>query len=430
MEAQKFFKSLALAFWALLPFPLFAEGPLSEQQLEQLKALYNQYVQPAPGKVSGIPGLGAAFYNGEDAPQVLVLGYTNPTTGAIPIARLDVPGAAQYVYLPAGTQVTPDTLFEIGSVSKTFTASLILQAKDRGMLRLDQEIDLWLPQVNYLKGANCPEGGDCPTIRELLDMRSGIPDNDDSFCSPPALCGNDLPPANKLITTSGNQEWQPFLTDAYLGSVSPTSEPGTEYLYSNINYYLLGEIASLTNNYYNLSDAYAQMISALPMHQTYFGGYQRVPEERRSMGYSSKGSARTNSKSFVSRYWSAGAVLSTPIDVAIWMYELMQPGHVLTPESLTEMKAAIPLPQPEPLDPNAPCLQVVGYGLGMMRLQVVLDGTTVQFYGHPGRTGGFLSIGAYLPDQKIGFSLLINRRDSANFSELVCKTIAVITEPE
>jgi D-alanyl-D-alanine carboxypeptidase len=63
------------------------------------------------------------------------------------------------------TPMTPETRFRIGSITKTFTATVILQLVDRGALRLDQSIAKWEPKIPNARHI---------TIRMLLDMTSGI----------------------------------------------------------------------------------------------------------------------------------------------------------------------------------------------------------------------------------------------------------------
>ena len=106
-----------------------------------------------------------------------------------------------------GTPNTPDTQYLIGSLTKQFTAALVLTLVRDGLVRLDAPITRYLP--NYTG-----EGGDRITIHHLLAHRSGLP----SFADVRAAAG-------------GSEEAVPL-----------HGTPGTQYAYSNAGYILLGVI--------------------------------------------------------------------------------------------------------------------------------------------------------------------------------------------
>jgi len=159
-------------------------------------------------------------------------GYT--VTGAIAVAT-----DKDIVYLYAEdalekdgkTKVSQDTVFDIASVSKVFTAVAILQLQEKGKLSLDDTLDKYFPEY---------ETGKKITIYNLLHMNSGIPDylnNPDPFWN---ISGEDA--ANKQISdilldkTTDEQ----LLKAMYKAPLD--FEPGTEYGYSNTNYRLLAFI--------------------------------------------------------------------------------------------------------------------------------------------------------------------------------------------
>lgn len=129
------------------------------------------------------------------------------------------------------TKVSQDTVFDIASCSKTFTAVCILQLMEKGKLSLEDTLDKYFPE--YEKGKKI-------TISNLLHMNSGIPDylnNPDPFWN---ISGADA--ANKKISDI----LQDRTTDDELLKAmykAPLDfEPGTEYGYSNTNYRLLAFI--------------------------------------------------------------------------------------------------------------------------------------------------------------------------------------------
>ena len=158
----------------------------------------------------------------------------NTVTGAIVVAT-----DKDIVYLYAEdalekdgkTKVSQDTVFDLASVSKVFTAVAILQLQEKGKLSLEDTLDKYFPEY---------ETGKKITIYNLLHMNSGIPDylnNPNSFWN---ISGEDA--ANKqisdiLLDKTTDEELLQALYKAPL-----VFEPGSEYGYSNTNYRLLAFI--------------------------------------------------------------------------------------------------------------------------------------------------------------------------------------------
>lgn len=129
------------------------------------------------------------------------------------------------------TLESQDTVFDLGSTSKTFTAVAVLQLVEKGKIRLDDTLDKYFPEY---------ETGRKITISNLLHMRSGIPDynnNPDPFWN---ISGEDA--ANKKLSDVyfdriSDEEFLQALYKAPLGF-----DPGTQYEYSNTNYHVLAFI--------------------------------------------------------------------------------------------------------------------------------------------------------------------------------------------
>ena len=121
--------------------------------------------------------------------------------------------------LASGTPMRLDDHFRIASITKTFTATVILQLVNEGKLRLDDPVAKYEPEV--------PNGGNV-TIRELLNMTSGLYsyDEDKGFNET-----NDAEPGKVL-------DPKELLAIAF--QHQPYFAPGKGYHYSNTNYILLG----------------------------------------------------------------------------------------------------------------------------------------------------------------------------------------------
>lgn len=105
-------------------------------------------------------------------------------------------------YPNAGAKVTPADLFEIGSITKSFTSVAILHLETAGKLTIEDKLGKWLPQYPAWKRV---------TIRQLLDMTSPIPgyDNQSSIAT---IMGND--PSHRftpqeLVASVYPHNWKP-----------------------------------------------------------------------------------------------------------------------------------------------------------------------------------------------------------------------------
>jgi len=129
------------------------------------------------------------------------------------------------------SMVSQDTVFDLGSTSKTFTAVAVLQLMEKGKIQLSDTLDKYFPEY---------ETGKKITVYDLLHMRSGIPDynnNPDPFWN---ISGEDA--ANKKLSDVyfdriSDEEFLQAMYRAPLGF-----EPGTRYEYSNTNYHVLAFI--------------------------------------------------------------------------------------------------------------------------------------------------------------------------------------------
>jgi D-alanyl-D-alanine carboxypeptidase len=116
-----------------------------------------------------------------------------------------------------------DDRFVVGSITKTFVATAVLQLVAEGKLRLDDPVERWLPGL--------VPNGRAITIRELLDHTSGLFDYVD-----------DKPFVRTLIAHPA-RFWPPRRLVAVATSHPPLFPPGQGWWYSNTNYILLGLIA-------------------------------------------------------------------------------------------------------------------------------------------------------------------------------------------
>ncbi len=125
-----------------------------------------------------------------------------------------------YASLELGVPLTPESVFYMGSVSKQFTAASVVLAAEQGYLSLDDDVHKYIPEL--------PDYGYPVTLRQMLHQTSGFRDFFDLI----ALSGRD--PAEIVSPTD--------ILKLITRQKGLNNVPGTEWIYSNSNYFLLAEV--------------------------------------------------------------------------------------------------------------------------------------------------------------------------------------------
>ncbi len=190
----------------------------------------------------------------------------------------------------------PDTKFRLGSISKQFTALLIVKLAEEGKIKLDVPISTYLP--DYPK-----ENGDKITIHHLLTHTSGIPNytNAPNFFKDKAR--NPYTPAEFVKTFS---------------SLPLEFAPGEKFNYSNSGYFLLGYIIEkITGKTY---EQYLQETIFTPLKMVNSGyDHSDVILKNRAAGYERKGKLISNAPYVdMSIPYAAGSLYSTVEDLYLW----------------------------------------------------------------------------------------------------------------
>jgi D-alanyl-D-alanine carboxypeptidase len=303
-------------------------------------------------------------------------------------AEIDARGASAAIIFPDGRRwtgasgvahdtlaVVPETVFEAGSITKTFTAALVLQLSADGLVALDDVLARWV--------STYPNAGGI-TIRQLLNHTSGL---DDAMQNPryvPAMIANP------------RRSWT---ADEVLELVAdPHFEPGAGWRYSNAGYLLLGKVVEAATGR-SAGDLMSERLF-LPsgLSRTYFAASEYVPGpmahayvDINSDGQPEDLTDLMPNTSFLTSAWTAGAVVSTAADLATWIRAL-HTGAVLAPAQYAEMIRFVDRP-----DGNR-------YGQGVLRVE--LD--SVVLHGHRGNSTGFSSAAWHAPDTGITVVVLTN----------------------
>ena len=272
-----------------------------------------------------------------------------------------------------GAPNEPETRFRIASITKQFTAALVMRLVEEGHIRLDAPVREYIPEYPT------PQG-DLVTVHHLLNHTSGIP----SYTNLPSFGGEMLAVARspgEIVALT----WEDDLE----------FEPGTDFAYNNTGYVLLGWIIErVTGQSYD--DALAEQILApLGLQNT---GYDRAatPPPGHASGYT-----RTLTGYEPATYidpslpHAAGMLFSTVDDLHEWGRSLVVAGEgpFEDPSSATRMMT--------------PGLEGYGYGLGISRRTIGRE-DSVRVVQHSGGIFGFSTMLRVFPDHERMIVLLDN----------------------
>ncbi|MEO8335583.1 MAG: serine hydrolase domain-containing protein [bacterium] len=265
---------------------------------------------------------------------------------------------------------TPDrAIYEIGSVTKQFTASSILLLQERGQLSLDDPITKYLP--------NYPTQGHAITIRRLLDHTSGIK----GYTELPEF-GNFMrrhEPRDSLVALFSNK---PF-----------DFETGDGMIYNNSAYFLDGLIIEKVSGMSYADFVQKNLFDKAGMSDSRYCSENAIVK-RRAHGYdmSDKGLVRA---AYLDHLWpyAAGSLCSTAGDLVAWNRAL-HGGKILSPASYREITT------PGTLNDGSRLRYAKGLAIHELAGHRVIE--------HGGGINGFLSSSNYLPDDDAIVVVLVN----------------------
>ena len=214
-----------------------------------------------------------------------------------------------YADLENAVQVTRDTVFPIGSITKTFTALATLQLAAAGKLSLDAPVGSLLPAL--------PEEFRTVSIRHLLNHTSGVPD----YTRQP-----DFPIDSQADLT-------PQQVLGYVAGTPLLFKPGTQFSYSNTDTYLLGLVVESVSGLSYREYLRRNVFEPFGMRRTYYADYRSVVAHR-SRGYT-PGTAPERfagaPQYSASVAYSAGALQSTVDDLLRYRRGVFE-GKLTSPE--------------------------------------------------------------------------------------------------
>ncbi|TKH32668.1 beta-lactamase family protein, partial [Bacillus cereus] len=253
-----------------------------------------------------------------------------------------------------------DFRFRIGSVTKTFTATVILQLAGENRLNLDDSIEKWLPDVIQGNGYDAKQ----ITIRQMLNHTSGIAEYSRSKEA-------DFTNTKRLYTAEELVK---------IGiSAPPDFAPGKGWSYSNTGYVLLGMlIEKVTGNNY-AEEIENRIIEPLELSNTFLPGNSSIiPGNKHARGYvqQEEGIELKDVTYFnPSIASSAGDMISTADDLNKFFSYLLG-GKLLKEKQLNQMFTTVPAGRGG----------INGYGLGIFEIKLP---NGVPIWGHTGGIPGF-----------------------------------------
>ncbi|MEF7633347.1 serine hydrolase domain-containing protein [Bacillus thuringiensis] len=250
-----------------------------------------------------------------------------------------------------------DFRFRIGSVTKTFIATVLLQLSGENRLNLDDSIEKWLPGVIQGNGYD----GNQITIRQILNHTSGIADytNSKDF---------DITDTKKSYTA------EEFVKMGI--SLPPDFAPGKGWSYSNTGYVLLGIlIEKVTGNSY-AEEVENRIIEPLDLSNTFLPGNSSViPGTKHARGYFQlDGASELKDVTYINPGSSDGDIISTADDLNKF-FSCLLGGKLLKEQQLKQMLTTVPTNR-----------EGTGYGLGIYETKLP-NGDSV--WGHRGGVPGF-----------------------------------------
>lgn len=276
--------------------------------------------------------------------------------------------------------VVSNNLFHIGSVTKMYTAALLMKLVEGGGLSLSDPVSFWTDRVDPIDGI---------TVRQLLTHTSGLADytEDGGF--------------QLRMLLKPNHKWQPEQLLVFVTNRDLNHFPVSQYKYANSNFVILGLIIEAVgkNSFGRLLEE--RLLFPGGLKNTYFldSSTRALPvvhgydEDQLHLGRLDLTSLR---KSVESAAFSAGAVAANSEDVARFTQALFK-GLIISEESLADMTNFLDIE-----DEYIP--GQTGYGFGLMRFNV--DGH--ELWGHEGVIPGFSSVSVYSPDKGYVITVLTN----------------------
>ena len=270
--------------------------------------------------------------------------------------------------------MTRETQIYIASITKLYTATVIMKLYENGIISLDDPISKYLPEKLY-RGIHIYKGidySDKITIKQLLSHTSGIAD----YYSEKSKEGKSL---FELFLEDPERTWTVDETiERARKDMEPNFPPGTDASYSDTNFQLLGKLIEIVTGK-PLHIVYDDLLfGPLALKHTWLTNYstseRTISSTPADVFYNNKiiNTVRSNGS-----YWADGGIISTAEECIIFLKALIE-GHIVSISTLKLMHNWHKLEFP------------FKYGYGTMYFELPPSQNIPPLWGHSGSTGSFL----------------------------------------
>lgn len=265
-----------------------------------------------------------------------------------------------------GVDMTPENVFQIGSMTKQFTAMAIMMLEEQGKLNVNDAISNYIP--DYPNGSNI-------TIHHLLTHTSGIKD----FTK------------MKTIMTIAKKDQTPKEMVDFFKNEPIDFKPGEQFSYNNSGYVVLGYIIEIVSGKTYEDFIEQNIFKKLAMNNSRYASDREIVKHR-AYGYHNRGTFTNKMQVSLSIPYASGSLMSSVDDMLKWQ-EAINTNSLITEVSKKKVYTNYTLNNGEHIN--------YGYGWHLKDI----DGTPIREHG--GSIFGFKSMGVYVPDLDIyviGFS--------------------------
>ncbi len=306
----------------------------------------------------------------------------------IPGIALEIQGREGSEFLTAGSAslederlLTPEDSFRIASITKAFTAAVVMELVEEGALSLDDTVDQWVPGLLA--------EGDSITVRHLLGHTSGLADytKDDEFIEA-FVAGEELPP-ERIVS--------------FVSSEPLAFEPGSTYEYSDTDNNVLGMIVEAVAGRSYEQELSSRVLDPMELRSTVLPNSPEMPDPHAD-GYQydpeSEGAEEPENVTTAldpSAAGASGALISTPSDLSRFFGGLLG-GELIGEGTLEQMKETLAGEG----SPSGPGTKRAGLGIFSYELPCG------EVWGHTGQFPGYQAFGAATPDGSGALAMMAN----------------------
>ncbi|MFL4952035.1 serine hydrolase domain-containing protein [Streptomyces sp. MMS24-I31] len=274
-----------------------------------------------------------------------------------------------------GQRMSPDLYLRIGSETKTFTVTALLELVDQHKVSLDDPIGTYVDGV---------PNGDSITLRQLAGMRSGLFNYsaDEGFY--------------RALTSDPQRSFTPQQLLGYAFRHPVLFPPGQQFYYCNTNLVLLGLVVEKVSGHALADYIHTGVLEPAGLNHTLFPAGAEFPRPR-AQGYTDQtanGQVAPTADWNSSWAWAAGAMISRLHDMRVWARTV---ATGVFPDGSTMIS---PATQKQRLTTPPTTIPGAGYGLGIFDVQ--------GWIGHNGSIPGYESLTIYLPSAQATLVVLLN----------------------